>query len=268
VNIFSFEFRKYLGSLWIWALSLIGLLVMFMAFYPMLAEDAAVLDLFLSYYPEELLKAFGMGGELSLATVAGFLAFTFAMVQLCLAIQSAYYGFHFLSVEERELTADFLYAKPVSRARVLGAKYLAAMGALLATNGAVWAGTFLSIAWFGGDAPYDSRAVIALLLSVPIFQLFFFSLGFLATALTKKLAGVLGPAVAIASVLYMLNALRRIVGGELLGLLSPYYHFDPNYILAHGEWDLALASMSVIFIAGANIAAWLLFSRRDLRTAV
>ena len=268
MNIVSFEFRKYLGSLWIWVLSLIGLLVMFMAFYPMLAEDAAVLDLFLSYYPEELLKAFGMGGELSLATVAGFFAFSFALVQLCLAIQSAYYGFHFLSVEERELTADFLYAKPVSRGRVLGAKYLAAMGALLVTNAAVWAGTFLSITWFGGDDPYDLRALITLLLSVPVFQLFFFSLGFLVTALAKKPTAVLGPAVGIASILYMLNALRRIVGGELLGLLSPYYHFDPNYILARGEWNLALVSISVGFIAGANIAACLLFARRDLRTAV
>lgn len=268
MNILRFEFKKYLASLWVWALSLIGLLLMFMAFYPVLGKDAATMDLFLRYYPEELLKAFGMGEGLSLATVAGFLAFSFGMVQLCLAIQSAYYGFHFLSVEERELTADFLYAKPVSRQRVLGAKYLAAMGALLVSNAAVWAGTFLSIAWFGGGNPYDSRAVAALLLSVPIFQLFFFSLGFLATALTKKLTGVLGPAVGIASVLYMLNALRRIVGGELLGLISPYYHFDPNYILARGQWDFTLVSISVGFIAGANIAAYLLFARRDLRTAV
>ncbi|HAI20873.1 MAG TPA: hypothetical protein DCM14_03095, partial [Clostridiales bacterium UBA8153] len=185
MSILGFEFRRYLGSLWVWVLSLIGLLLMFMAFYPVLAADAAVLDLFLRHYPEELLKVFGVGGELSLATVAGFLAFSFVVVQLCLAVQSAYYGFSFLSVEERELTADFLYAKPVSRLRVLTEKYLAAGGALLVTNAAVWIGTFLSIAWFGGDAPYDVRAVISLLLTVPIFQLFFFSLGFLATALSK-----------------------------------------------------------------------------------
>lgn len=267
MNILAFEFRKYLSSLWIWALSIMGLLVMFMAFYPALAGDAAILDLFLQHYPEELLKAFGMGEGLSLATVAGFLAFTFAMVQLCLAIQSAYYGFHFMSVEERELTADFLYSKPVSRGRILGAKYLAAMGALLAANAAVWAGTFLSIAWFGGGNPYDLEAVVSLLLSVPVFQLFFFSAGFLATMLSRKLTAVLGPAVGIASVLYILNALRRIVGGELLGLISPFHHFDPNYILGRGEWNATLAFISVGFIVVANIAAYLLFSKRDLRSA-
>lgn len=268
MNIFSFELKKYLRSLWIWILSLIAILLLYMAFYPMLAEDAALLDLFLEHYPEELLKAFGMGGELSMATVEGFFAFSFAFAQLCIAVQSAYYGFQFLSVEERELTADFLYSRPASRKRILFSKYLAAICALLITNAGLWAGAFISIEWFRGDNTYDLWAVISLLLSVPVFQLFFFSAGFLATALTRKIPSVVGPAVGLAFVLYILNALRRIVGGELLALISPYYHFDPNYILRQGDWDIALVSLSAGFIIIANVAAYLLFLRRDIHSAV
>ena len=268
MNILIFEFKKYLKSLWIWILSIISLLAIFMAFYPVFSKDAATLDLFLEHYPEELLKAFGMGGELSLATVAGFFAFSFAFTQLVLAVQSAYYGFHFLSVEERELTADFLYSKPVSRRQILFLKYVAVMLTLLLTNIGVWAGSFLSLEWFRADAEYEIWPIISLLLTVPVFQMFFFSLGFLATALTKKVTGVIGSAVGVAFVLYILNALRRIVGGELLGLISPYYHFDPNYILVAGEWDPLLASFSILFILFANFAALLLFSRRDMRSAV
>lgn len=268
MNILCFEFKKYLKTLWIWIGSINLLLLMYMAFYPVLAQDAATLDLFLEHYPEELLKAFGMGGELSLATVAGFFAFSFAFVQLTLATQSAYYGFHFLSVEESELTADFLYSKPIARNRVIFLKYSAVLLTLLLTNLGVWAGSFLSLEWFRGDAGYELWPIISLLLTVPLFQLFFFSLGFLVTALTKKMSGVIGAAVGVAFVLYILNALRRIVGGELLGIISPYYHFDPNYILAGGEWDPLLTSLSLTFIVIANIAALLLFLKRDFRSAV
>jgi ABC-2 type transport system permease protein len=268
MNIVFYEFIKYLRSLWIWILSIIVQLLVFMAFYPVLAEDAAILDLFLEHYPEELLKAFGMGGELSLATVAGYFAFSFALVQLILAVQSAYYGFHFMSVEERELTADFLYSKPVSRWRIMLAKYSAAMMALLLTNAGVWAGTFTALEWFRGDNAYELWPIISLLLTVPVFQMLFFSIGFLVTALTRKMPGVIGPSVGVALVLYIPNALRRIVGGELLGFISPYYHFDPNYILRAGQWDPALSALSVSIAIAANIAALILFLRRDIRSAV
>jgi ABC-2 type transport system permease protein len=268
MNIFAFEFRKYAGSLAVWIGSIIALLVIFMAFYPVLAQDAATLDLFLEHYPEELLKAFGMGGELSLATVAGFFAFSFAFTQLVIAAQSAYYGFHFVSVEERERTADFLYAKPISRTRILAAKYTAAGASLLMTNLGVWAGSFLAIHWFRDGATFELWPVISLLLTVPIFQLFFFSFGFLVTVINKKTASVIGPAVGVSFVLYMLNALRRIVGGELLGLLSPYYHFDPNYILAAGQWDALHAALSLAFIVSANVAAVQLYLKRDMSTAI
>jgi ABC-2 type transport system permease protein len=268
MNILWFEFIKHLKSLWIWIVSIITQLVVFMAFYPVLAKDAEVLDLFLEHYPEELLKAFGMGGELSLATVAGFFAFSFALTQLILAIQSAYYGFHFLSVEERELTVDFLYSKPVDRKGIIFYKYLAVILTLLITNIGVWAGSFLAIEWFRAGAAYEKWPIMSLLLTVPVFQLFFFSLGFLATALTKKMTGVVGAAVGAALVLYVLNALKRIVGGDLLGFISPYHYFDPNYILVAGEWDLPLTALSIFFIIFTNVTAWLMFLRRDFRSAV
>jgi len=268
MNILAFEFKKYLGSLAVWIASIVVLLSLFMAFYPVLARDAAMLDVVLEHYPEELLKAFGMGGELSLATVAGFFAFAFAFAQLVIATQAAYYGFHFMSVEERELTADFLYSKPISRAGIIRAKYSAAALALLATNVGVWGGSFLAIAWFRNGATYELWPLVSLLLTVPLFQLAFFSIGFLTTAVTKKVTGVIGPAVGVAFVLYMLNALRRIVGGELLGLVSPYRHFDPNYILLDGKWDLVFVAISIVFIIVANIIAVRLYLKRDLRSAV
>ena len=52
--------------------------------------------------------------NLDMSSVLGFFSFVFLFCQICLAIQAANYGFSLVSVEERELTADFLLAKPVA----------------------------------------------------------------------------------------------------------------------------------------------------------
>ena len=58
-------------------------------------------------FPEELLIAFGMN-NMNYATVLGYISFYFLFIQLCLAIQAGNYGFGLVSIEENELTADFL----------------------------------------------------------------------------------------------------------------------------------------------------------------
>lgn len=268
MNIFLYEFTKQFKTLWVWSVQAIALLYIFMPFYQVLAADARTLDLFMQYYPEELLQAFGMGGELSLATIVGYFAFAFTFVHLLLAVQGAFYGFQFLSVEERELTADFLYSKPIKRTVVIASKYSAYLCLLLITNAIVWFASFSSIELFRGEVTYEIWPIVSFLFSIPVFQLVFFSFGFVATALTKKLPGIIGASVGIALVLYMLNALRRIIGGELLGIISPFYHFDPNYILVEGQWNPLLTIASILFIIVSNIIALKLFLKRDFRSAV
>ncbi len=266
MNIYRFELKGYFRTLWIWILSLIALLFMYMAFYPILSDDAMMMDKILEHYPEELLKAFGMGESISFATVLGYFTFTFVFVQLCLAVQSAYYGFNFLSIEERELTADFLYSKPVTRRSVFVQKYLAAFTALLLSNLAVWIGSFLAIEIFRGDNSYDLGNLVILLVSIPIFQLFFFSIGLVVTTLSKKISSVISYAMALSFGLYILNAIRSIVGGELLGMITPYYYFEPGHILTSGKLNLRLTMICVFVILISNSLGYRLYLKRNIHS--
>lgn len=266
MNIYKFEIKGYFRTLWIWVLSLLALLLMYMAFYPVMSDDAQMMDKILEHYPEELLKAFGMGGSISLATVFGFFTFTFVFVQLCLAVQSAYYGFNFLSIEERELTADFLYSKPVTRRSVFIQKYLAALTALIISDIAVWIGSFLAIEIFRGDNTYEINNLLILLVSIPIFQLFFFSIGLIVTTVSKKISSVISYAMALSFGLYILNAIRSIVGGELLGMISPYYYFEPGYILTHGKLNFKLTLIAVAVILISNIIGYRLYMKRNIHS--
>ena len=124
-NIYRHEFGARLRSVVIWSLSLTALVFFFFSLFPALADQAAVMNEALAKFPPEMKAAFGMD-KVDLSTVLGVYSFVFLFAQLCLAIQAANYGFGLVSIEESELTADFLLTKPVSRRQVLTSKLLAA----------------------------------------------------------------------------------------------------------------------------------------------
>ncbi|NQT59092.1 MAG: ABC transporter permease subunit [Bacteroidetes bacterium] len=266
MNIFMYELKLYRKSIIIWSASIVGLLVMFMAFFPAIAADASLMDLILENYPKEMLKALGMDGSLSLSTIPGYLTFIFVYAQLCLALQSSYYGFHTLSVEERELTADFLMTKPSSRKQIITAKLLAASVSLVITNLFTWAGTFLGITIYQGGHTYNTGYVIVLLSSLIFFQLFFLSIGMLISVMVKKIRSVLTFSIALAFGLYIMNAVRGIVEGELLGIITPFYHFEASYILEHGTYNMPMASISFGVIIVSITSSYILYMKRNIRS--
>ena len=136
-NIFRYEFGSRLKSVLIWSLGLVFLIVFFFSIYTGFADQAELLNQLMAKFPPELLTAFGLD-KMNMATVLGLYGLIFMFAQLCLAIQASNYGFGLVSVEEGELTADFLLSKPVSRAQVLTSKLLAALASLTLTNLVVW----------------------------------------------------------------------------------------------------------------------------------
>ncbi|MBN2221266.1 MAG: ABC transporter permease subunit [Vallitaleaceae bacterium] len=265
MNIFRYEAKKSLQSFTLWAVNLGLLIFVFMAFYPTFSEDTAMLDKIMENYPEELLKAFGMDSGMSLSTVLGYFTFIFAFLQLGLAIQASNYGFHIVSVEERELTADFLLSKPISRIQILMAKLSSVVLSLVLTNIAVALCSYASIVVFGMGKDYESKHLILLLASSILFQLLFFAVGMLISLTQKKIRSVLSYSMALAFTTYILNAVRGIVGGEFLGLFSPFYYFEPGLILQKGSLSvMAYLSLPIIFICVT--LSFILYQKRNIHS--
>lgn len=267
MNIYLYEVKTYFKSIIIWSLSILGIMLMFMSFYTSFASDAALMDKLLQNYPEELLKAFGMDSGLSISSILGYFAMIFLFVQLCAAIQSANYGFHLLSVEERELTADFLMSKPVSRRKIIISKFLAAFTSLTITNIFIWLGSFGSIFIFGGGNTYSIKNLILLLLTTTLFQLFFLSVGMIISVSIKKVRSVLSFSMALSFSMYIFNALQSILGGKILGILSPFYHFEPAYILKNGQYNMPMVAISIIVIIVSLASSYILYLKRNILSA-
>lgn len=263
-TIFAFEMKNYYKSMAIWMVSIASIIVLMMVFFPLFSAEGANFDQLMADYPEALLKAFGMSSTLSLTTVLGYFSFVFALTQLALAIQACNYGFSILSVEEREFTADFLLSKPVSRQHILIGKFLAAMLTLAITGIFTFFISWASIELFRDGRPYDQTPVFLLLSTVFLFQLCFLSIGMAISVLMKRIRSVLSFSLGLAFGTYMLNAVRGLVGGDLMGLMSPFYHFDAISILEQGTLNLPLTmlNLSISIVSLAVVAV--LYPKRDI----
>ncbi|MGE5123394.1 MAG: ABC transporter permease subunit, partial [Acidobacteriaceae bacterium] len=243
-TIYLHEFRTRMRSVITWSLSLLVMIFIFFSIFPAFSSQAAAINDALSKFPPALLAAFGMG-QIDLSTVLGFYSFVFMFAQVCLAIQAGNYGFGLVSIEETELTADFLVSKPVSRVQIMNSKLLAAFTSLTITNVVVWAGTFAAIHAFKGSQTYPLGTLVLLLASIVIFQLFFLGVGLVISLLVRRVRSVTPYSLGLGFGMYILSAFSGLEGVSNLELITAFKHFDPNYIIQHAAYDTPLVLLNV-----------------------
>ena len=256
-----------INSVITWSFTVGVLIFIYLSIFSSIAVDAKLLNEMMASFPEELLIAFGMT-DIDMSTILGFFGLIFFIIQICLAIQAANYGFSLVSVEETDLTADFLLAKPVGRTRIMTSKLLAAITGLTITNLIVWISSFVFLHMYSDGGQFETKPVLVLLLSIAIFQLFFLTVGMLISLLVKRVRSVTPYSMALVFGLYVLNAFGGMIGEDKLEILSPFKHFEPSYILKHAAYDLPLAWISVAAIVISVVGSYLLYSRRNIRSAV
>jgi ABC-2 type transport system permease protein len=265
-TIFRHEFSFRLKSVLVWSGSLAVLVLFFFSIFPSFAQQAALLNDMLSKFPPALLEAFGMT-KTDLASVLGYFSFLFVFVQLCLAIQAGNYGFGLVSIEENELTADFLLSKPVSRFQIITSKLLAALSSLLLTELVATASTFIAIALFRGGRAYDTGTLGLLLLSMLILQLFFLGVGMLISLLVKRVRSVTPYSLALGFGAYVLAAFSGIFGDVKLEYITPFKQLDPSYMVLHNAYDTPLLLINLAVTVIALVVSYVLYIRRDIPTA-
>jgi ABC-2 type transport system permease protein len=262
-TIYIHEFRSRIKSVVSWSIALIAIILIFLSIYPGFANQATLLNETMSKFPPALLAAFGLN-QVDLSTILGFYSFIFLFTQLCIAIQAGNYGFGLVSIEETELTADFLVSKPVSRSQILISKLLAAFTSLLITDLVVWVSTIIGLMLFRGGRQYDTTTVVLLLLSLVIFQLFFLSLGLVISLLVKRVRSVTPYALGLGFGMYVLAAFSGLEGVSVLELITAFKHFDPNYIIQHVAYDTPLVLLDLAVIIVSLAVSYWLYLRRDI----
>lgn len=264
MNIFKFELKGYIKSMFIWSGSITFFLFLYMAFFPAMAADPAAFNSMMESFPEEMMKLFGINRDLPMMTIMGYYSLTMSFVFIPVAIQASNYGFNILSVEERELTADFLLTKPISRRKIFLSKFFAALISLTITNAAIWIATIFAFMLFKGEENPEMFKVVVLLSSIILFQLFFLTVGMMISVMVKKVPSVISFSMGLGFGMFILSSLGKMLSSKFLDILSPYNHFDPGYILVDGTFDLIPTIISVSIIITSFIMSYFLYLRRNI----
>ncbi len=266
MNIYLFELGMLKRSILIWSLAVSLSIFAYLAFFPAMSADAGALDELLASYPEEFLAFLGMRPDLPMSSILGYFALTFGMMQIPLAIQAANYGFHMLSVEEREMTADFLLSKPISRTQIIIAKFLAALTSLTIVNIATWIGSIAALLMFKGDSVIEFGNIILVLSTIVLFQLFFLSVGMLISVSVRKIASVISFSMIMGFGLYIVYGFKSLFSSEILAYFTPYAYFDPAEILVTGKLDLVFILVAIIIIIGSLSFSYILYNKRNIHS--
>lgn len=265
MNIFLHELKIKRGSIIIWSISITAMLMLFASAFSAVAEEMDMLNEMMANYPPELLAAFGWD-NMDLGTVLGFFAFDFSFIQILLAIQAANYGYSLISIEERELTADFLLAKPIPRRTILTNKLLAAISALGITFIIMSAASLIAVNIFAQGRSYDVGILVKILISALFLQLFFLTVGLAVSLMLKKVPSVISISLGTVFGMYVLAAFGSGMGEDTVDYLTPFKHFEATKIVETGQYDLPKAAISVAVILVAVIASYVLYQRRNIPT--
>jgi ABC-2 type transport system permease protein len=265
MNIYLHELKSNIGNIISWSIAVFVIMLLFMSVFSSFSADAATMNDMMAQFPQELRAAFGMD-NVDLSTLMGYFSFNILFAQVLLAVQAANYGFGLVSIEERELTADFLLTKPVSRPKILTSKLLAALTGLAITNAVVWASSYGLIAVFGKGESYDGRVLVMLILSVAFIQLFFLFVSLILSLFTRKIRNVTPYSMGLVFGLYVLAAFSSMMGKMPIEDITPFKHFEPSYIIANGAFNTPLIYVSFALTAIGLAGSYFLYVRRDIHS--
>ncbi len=262
MNIFLHELRSHRKSTFIWSLSLILLVLLFMSFYPSFSKDAENFTKMMEGYPEAVRNLMGVNLG-SFFTILGFYSFLLTFITLCGAVQSMNLGTSIISKEVREKTADFLLTKPVTRKTIMTAKFLAALTSLIITNILyLIAASIITIQVKNADFNY--KVFILLSLSLFFVQLIFLAIGFMVSVLVPKIKSVLPVSLGTVFAFYFLGMFSGTSGEEAKRYVSPFKYFDTFYIMKHANYEKSFLIAGAVIIMISIITSFIVYMKKDI----
>ena len=256
-HLFKHELRRNRRQAIAWTVIIAGLVVLYSLLLPSIAESGDSLASMLEAYPDGLLKALNMEDAAMSATPLGFHVTQSGVVITILGgIFAASLGANLLLKEERDGTAEFLLAQPLSRLQVWAGKTAAAFVYVVAFNAVTFAVSAAAITGFSPD-PVDVDALFTYNVYVLLLTVLLASLGLLLSAAVRRGRSMTGVAVAIALGGFFVDAISKITEkARPIGYLSPYRFLDvsvldPDYALTVGRLAYFLLGTALLLTASA-----------------
>lgn len=265
MNIFIRELKAYRKSTLTWIASLSALVFFFLLMFPAFTNDVKTSQEILENFPLAVRSVLDISLQ-NFFTVYGFFAYLFTFVALAGAIQAMNLGVSIISKEDSGKTVDFLLTKPVSRARVITSKLLAASCLIVLTN-IIFSLVALMTAKIVSTAAFSSKTFLLISATLLLIQIFFLALGFLFSVIIPKIKSVVTISLPTVFAFFIIGALGSILGNDNVRYVCPFKFYDPNYIIGHNAYELKFLAIEAGFVIIAIVASYAIYIKKDIKAA-
>ena len=255
------ELKQGKASFLIWTISIGFLLAVCVFLFPeMKGQMDGISETFASM--GSFTAAFGMD-RLNFGTLIGVYAIECGNV---LGLGGAFYAAlcaaSILSKEEKDKTAEYLLAHPVSRTRIITEKLIAVLIQITALNLIIYAVSVCSMHIIGEEIPW--KEVNLLHFAYYLLQIEFAGICFGLSSFLRK--GSAGVGLGIASMMYFLNLIANIAEvADFLKYITPFGYCDGADIVSNGSLNSTMIAIGIVMGIGGITVAYLHYGQKDIR---
>lgn len=277
--IFNMEFKSNFAKMISWAIVLIILLGLMLAFYPFLAESQmnSLFNSVMESFNEPTRNILGVYEGMDIVNIGDYLALVYHYLAVLIFVFAMQLGASSLAKEQSSGNIEYIYSNPISKSEIVTGKIAANLLTyilFLIIMGLATVGLVLGISSIGIGASDASEitsfeifeAVVKVFVGLLGSGLVFMSIGYFFSAMSKSSLHQ----DAVAALFVFLIVLLTIVGkviGDVFGMLVSYFPneaFRP-YSFVSADLNLfGLIANAVIFIL-MIVLTYTIYSNKELK---
>ncbi|MEW8957111.1 ABC transporter permease subunit [Clostridium sp.] len=270
MNVIKFEIKGLIKSTLIWSLICSALIILFMSLFPSM-KDSGMQDIIgtkLDAFPPAVLEAFNIESTMDFSNISQYLAYAMQYIVMAGGVYGAILGVSSLIKEETEGTIEFLYAKPITRSKIVTYKLISS--AIIYYVYVFIVGLAASIIAFM-VMPEDVKFldlimdIKTLFIGVAFLGYIFMAVGFLISTIIKSSKTAVPTAIGLFFVTYFMGIIGKLKEGlSFFKYLSPFEYVVPINLIKEG-FNLSYIWTGLGIIIVSLIGAYMIYNRKDMR---
>ncbi|WP_277221371.1 ABC transporter permease subunit [Peptoniphilus vaginalis] len=274
--IFNMEFKSNFAKMISWAIVLIILLGLMLAFYPFLAESQmnSLFNSVLESFNEPTRNILGFYEGMDIVNIGDYLALVYHYLGILIFVFAMQLGANSLAKEQSSGNIEYIYSNPISKSEIVTGKFTANILIyilFLIIMALASFGLVLGITSLGSDTPQvTSFEIIEGLIKVFIgllgSGLVFMSIGFFFSSMSKSSLHQDAVSALFVFLLVLLTIVGKVIG-DVFGMVVTYFPneaFRPYSFVSANLNLFGIIANAVIFIL-MIVLTYTIYSNKELK---
>jgi len=263
MNVFFRELKAHRKGILFWSIGMFLMIWTSMIKYSTLSSTGQSISDLMAQFPQSIQAIFGLTG-FDLNTASGYYGVLFMYLALMGTVHAVLLGSGIISKEERDRTSEFLFVKPISRAKVITAKLLAGVVNIVIFNLVTMGSSLYFVGVFNKGNSMTSD-IMLLMHALFLLQLLFFFIGTAIAAISSRAKAATSAATSVLLFTFILTFLINLnTSLDNLKYLTPFKYLEAKTILANGHLDLFYVLLSIIIMIVATFITYKSYAAKDL----